>query len=257
VASWQPDRPLASPPMLLGNALVFLTPDNRVVSYSIDGKLAWATDPFTYRIEQIVQSGGLLALASGDQDNSYLLWIINSAGQVAYKAAAPAPIVPVALPGGGFLVLVASQVNIIGADMSLRALFDANHRLLRGSSAAMDSTGNVYVYPGQGKTVYAFGPDGALRWQADLPKQPQQQPLLAVGKGCLVYSLLSDGTLSAFAAADGQLRGTAELYYGGVHTHLDARFLRVLDNEQVEFSAGYLSTVVLDGLTLGNLQNCG
>ncbi len=257
VATWQPDRVLASSPMLLGKALVFLTQDNRVVSYTIDGKLAWNTEPFNYRLEQVVQSGDLLALASGEQDNNYRLWLINSSGKVVYQGAAPAPIVPVAIPGGGFVVLVASQINRVGADASLVALFDAGQALLRSSNAVIDPVGNVYVYPGRGKDLIAYAPNGAIRWKSEFPSPILQTPLLAVGKGCLVYTLLHDGRLIAFDARDGATRGMASLYAGGVHNHPAARFLTVRLNEQVQFSAGYLSIATLDGLTLTGLDKCG
>src|SRR5262249_50901227 len=42
-ASWKPDRALRSPPLRLGDAIVFLTSDNRAVSYSVDGTVSWQT----------------------------------------------------------------------------------------------------------------------------------------------------------------------------------------------------------------------
>jgi hypothetical protein len=110
------------------------------------------------------------------------------------------------------------------------------------------------VYPGQGQRIYFYSPDGALRWQAQL-LTPQRQPvLLGIGSGCLVYALTADGALLAFRAADGALRGIETLYAGGVHEHAASRFVKVSEDDQVQFSAGYLSIATIDGPTLATMD---
>mgnify|MGYP005846801739 FL=1 len=256
VASWQSDLPLRTAPLRLSEHIVFLTEDNRVVAYDADGSLRWQTGPLGTYVERHMVSGDLLAVA-GEQDGAYLLWVINAAGEVVYAAAAPAPVIPLQAPTGGFLILVASQISLLDTTLQLRPLIDAGRALSRASQATYDQAGNIYVYPGYGTYLYAFGPDGALRWETRLPSPPMQAPLLGVGSGCLVYTLMPDGALLAYRAVDGALRGMAPLYAGGERQNANARYLSVLPGDQVRFSAGYLTVATVDGPALANMSDCG
>ncbi len=251
VASWNADRPLRSPPFRLGDAIAFLAEDNRVITYTVQGALRWQTAPLGQYLERGVQSGDQLAV-TGEQDGVFKLWIVDSAGKIAYQASAPAPITALAAPDG-FLVLVTTQVGRLGADLAWKPLIDAGQPLGRSAQIAIDTAGNIVLYPGLGRQILAFSASGALRWQATLPSLPTQPPLLAVGAGCLVYVLTADGALMAYRASDGALRGTATLYPGGPHGYPASRFVRVLSGEQVQFSAGYLTVATVDGPTLANM----
>lgn len=252
-ASWKADRALRSPPLRLGDSVVFLASDNRVVSYNTDGSLRWQTPLLGTHIEQYAQSGDLLAVSTG-QDGAFKLWVIDASGAILYQATAPAPVTPVAALNGGFIVMVASQIGLLGRDLSWKPLMDTGQALGRNSQIAIDPRGNVVVYPGQGQRIYAYAADGSLRWQAKLTSQQMQPALVGIGSGCLVYVLTSDGALLAYRAADGALRGMAPLYAGGNHGHAAARFLSVSADDQVEFSAGYLSIATIDGPTLANVD---
>jgi hypothetical protein len=75
--------------------------------------------------------------------------------------------------------------------------------------------------------------------------------MLAVGGGCLLYALDSDGMLNAFTTSDGQLVAQRRLYPGGVQTgSARARLLHATFADQVTLSGGFLSAVWLDGLAL-------
>ncbi len=252
-ATWKADRPLRSPPLRLGDSVVFLADDNRVVSYNLDGSLHWQTEPLGDHIEGYAQSGNTLAVSSG-LNGTFKLWVIDPSGAIRYQASAPSPVVPVAAPEGGFIVMVASQIGRLSADLTWKPLMDIGLTLGRDSQIAFDPKGDAVVYPGQGQHVYAYGTDGSLRWQITLT-EPQMQPaLVGVGSGCLVYVLTSDGGLLAYRASDGALRGMVTLYAGGQHGHPASRFLKVSPDDQVQFSAGYLSIATIDGPTLGNLD---
>lgn len=80
--------------------------------------------------------------------------------------------------------------------------------------------------------------------------------MLAVGDGCLLYVLTADGALLAYRASDGALRGVVSLYACGRQHRPEARLLTVLPNELVQFSAGYLSTALIDGLQLAEMSEC-
>ncbi|MCC7205655.1 MAG: peptidoglycan DD-metalloendopeptidase family protein [Anaerolineae bacterium] len=256
VASWQAGTALASPPMLLGSGVVFLTQDNRLISYDVAGTALWQTEPLGDYVERYVVSGERIAL-TGTHQGAHRLWVVDAAGQRAYEAAAPMPVVPFRAPDGSFLILVAGQVNILDGALNLRLLFDTGLPLSRSSQAALDNQGNVLIYPGYGGEVYAFAADGTRRWQTRLPSTPHTPPLLAAGQGCLAYVLMPDGALLAYRGENGALGGMAALYAGGERETQAARTLEVLPGEQVRFAAGYLSTATVDGPTLGGVDNCG
>ncbi len=250
-ASWKADRGLRSPPLRLGDSLIFLTEDNRAVSYDVDGHVRWQTDPLGDHIERYAQSGDRLAISAG-QDDTFKLWVIDPSGAVIYQSNAAAPIVPVAYGQNGFIVMTGNQIAIINADLTLKPLMSIGQALGRNSQIALDSQGNAVVYPGRGQQIYSYSADGGLRWQASLPQLQPQPPLIGVGAGCLVYVLSSDGGLLVYRAADGGLRGLAALYAGGIHGHAASRFLKVSPDDQVQFSAGYLSIATIDGPTLAD-----
>ncbi len=253
-ASWKADRALASPPIRLGNAIVFVAADNRIVSYTSDGALSWQTDPLGGHIEQYAISGDRLAVCAGDGGN-FRLWVVDSTGKTLYQASAPAPILPSPAPDG-FYIMVATQIGHLDNALNWQPMIDTKQALGRGSQLAVDANGNIVVYPGHGQKLFAFNANGSLRWQTLLTGTPMQPPLLGVGSGCLIYALTDDGALLAYRATDGQLRGLTALYAGGNHGNPAARWLRVLPNEQVQFSAGYLSIATVDGPTLAGLKGC-
>ncbi|MBE2196643.1 MAG: peptidoglycan DD-metalloendopeptidase family protein [Anaerolinea sp.] len=253
-ASWVADRPLHSPPLRLNDVVAFISADQRIVGYSSEGQLQWQTDPLSSHIEEYAVSSGLLAI-SGQKEGAHRLWVVNDQGKLVYEGTAPAPVIPLASPYG-LLVLVGSQVGLITPEGSLMLLLDTGQSLGRSSRAAMDNRGNVYLYPGQGDFLFAYGPDGGLRWQTRLAALPKQPPLIAVGQGCLMYALTDSGALLSYQTSDGALRGIAALYAGGTAQVPSARLLEVLPSEQVRFSAGYVSIATLDGLTLAGLENC-
>lgn len=253
-AAWKADRALASPPIRVGNAVAFLSADNRVVSYTPAGRLAWQTDPLGDHIEGSLVSGDQLAISAGDS-NGFRLIVIDATGKVLFQANAPAPIELAAAPDG-FYVMVAAQINHLDHALSLRPLMGIGQAIGRNAQIAVAPDGDVLLYPGHGARLFLYAPNGSLRWQTLLLGQPTQPPLLAIGNGCAVYALTADGALLAYGAKDGQLRGLAALYAGGSQGQTAARWLRMLPNEDVQFSAGYLSVVTISGSVLSGMQGC-
>jgi murein DD-endopeptidase MepM/ murein hydrolase activator NlpD len=256
VSSWLPSSPLKTGPLRVADALVWLDTANRAVAYTAEGQPVWQTEPLGLRVERYAVSGGLLAVAT-ENNGTYALTVISAAGGIVYAGQAPAPITPIPAPNSGFLITVGSQISLLTADGQLRPLIDAGRALGRGSYAVRDAAGNLYVYPGSGREVYAYAPDGGLRWSARLSGFAGNPPLIAVGGGCLVYVLTGEGTLNALRTVDGTLLGMARLYAGGDQGRAGARVLSVLPGELVQFSAGYLSTAIVDGLALTGLPACG
>ncbi len=255
VGAWRADRQLRSPPLRLGQAILFLDAQNRAVAYSHDGRLLWQSEPLGQRVERYALSGALFAAAVQDH-NGYELIVLDSDGQLRYAARAPSPIAPMPVQGDGFLIAVGSQVSLLSPNAVLTPLLDTGIALGRAAQVAADALGNLYLYPGYGSALYAYAAGGGLRWTVRLPSVPLQAPLLAVGEGCALYALMPDGALLAYRAADGALRGIASLYAGGRQHRPEARQLAVLPGELVQFSSGYLSTAILDGLQLAELAEC-
>lgn len=255
VASWRADRPLRTPPLRVGETILFLDDQNRAVAYEADGRVRWQSEPLGRRVERYAISGALLA-AAVENEGAYEIVVLGSDGRLLYAARAPSPLAPLPVQGGGFLITVGSQVNLLSPDAVLTPILDTGIALGRAAQAAADSFGNLYVYPGYGQMLYAYAAGGGLRWTVRLPSLPTQPPLLAVGDGCLLYTLTADGALLAYRATDGALRGIASLYAGGRQHQPSARLLTVLPNELVQFSAGYLSTAIVDGLQLAELATC-
>jgi hypothetical protein len=252
---WKADRKLQTDPFQIGSAILFVDTDQKLVAYTPAGQTLWQAGPFGDHLEKAVVSGDLIALSTGFAGN-FNIYVLNGEGKIIFQAAAPAPIVPAAATGGGFYLLVGAQVGRLEADGRWHPLLDAGVALGRQAHIVADGRGNVYLYPGFGSQIIALAPDGKRRWQADLPTFSMQPPLLGIGKGCLLYLETNDGTLSALRTADGQRRGTVALYPGGGRATSGARHLLVNGADQVQFSAGYLTTATIDGLALAGLKTC-
>jgi len=252
---WKADRTLQTPPFRIGNNILFVDADQKVVSYTPEGQTVWQAGPFGDHLEKAMVSGDLIALSTGYAGN-FNLYVLNGEGKIIFQAAAPAPVVPAPVQPGGFYIMVGAQVGRLESDGRWRPLLDVGLALGRQAQIAVDNRGNTYIYPGFGGKLIAIAPDGKLRWQANLNGFSLQPPLLGIGRGCLLYVEMSDGVLSALRTADGQLRGTVSLYPGGGRAYTNARYLNVSSDDQVQFSAGYLTSAALDGLTLAGLKTC-
>jgi len=253
-AVWNTDRALLSPPYLLGDTVAFAAENNTLVGYSSSGELRWE-QLLDSAPSRFVQQGEWLAI-TGETDSGYKLWVIGADGAFIYQGSAPAPIVPLPKPGGGFFLLVGSQVGALNPDSSLAFVMDAGQALGQNSQIAVDVGGNMLLYPGAGRQIFLYAPGGGVRWQVVLPALPVEPPLLGLGTGCLAYALTADGALLAYSGTDGTLLGQTGLYAGGTHGYRTARFVTVGANEQVQFSAGYLSVATVDGLQMAGLDQC-
>ena len=252
-AVWPLDPAVVSPPQRLGDNVIFLTSDQRVVAYDGSGQRLWQSDPFGTHLEGSVRSGDQLAISYGDEpdsdsasSSSYKLSVIDSSGHTRYTAAAPAPITPTAAPDG-FYLLTATQIGHLDKTFHWQPLIDTGLPIGRGAQIAVDTQGGVTLYPGYGSQLFNFAADGTRRWQTNLTSIPRQPPLLAVGSGCLVYALTADGALLVYSGTNGQLRGLTTLYAGGEHGHEAARWLHTLAGDEVQFAAGYSSIATVSG----------
>jgi hypothetical protein len=82
---------------------------------------------------------------------------------------------------------------------------------------------------------------------------------MAVGRGCLLYTLDATGWLNVFDAATGTLANRVRLYPGGVQNGSPrARLLKADSADRVLVGGGFLTTMILYGELLGGQagMNC-
>jgi murein DD-endopeptidase MepM/ murein hydrolase activator NlpD len=251
-AIWTVNGP-EQPFLIVGGKLVFATSDGGLAAYDPAGNPLWTLPGSgSDRVTTLQANGQSIAYAVRVDDGTQ--WrLVGEDGQVMDERRLDVP--PLAAPtvDGGWLTLDGKQLK--------RLTGNHNHDLATldtapGRSAAIsaDILGNSYVYLGDSNsTLLSFAPDGSPRWQVAYPSAaPFLPPLMALGRGCLLYTLDVDGMLNVFDTADGTLLNQLPLYAGGSERAMPAaRLLKVDANEQIEVSAGFLTTIMLDGSKLG------
>lgn len=245
-AIWQLPRPAVTPPILFENQVVFVTDDHRALAYTPDGALIWQSDPLPSRVQHWAISEDRLALVTQTND----LWILDSAGQVLFQDTPAAFPAPFADPAGGFLIAAGTMLSRIDPNLSIIPLFDTGRLMTADVAALWGTDGTLYLYPGEGLALYAYGADYTLQWTAYMPGSHRRAPYLGLGGGQLLYVLSTDGQLLAFATNDGHLVGQLALYDGGTEGTTAARWLDVQPDDTVTFSGGFLSVATINGLAL-------
>ena len=241
----------ASEPFLLaGETLVFRTAEGGLAGYDAAGALLWSavTAAGSTLISADEGVGGrvgvVLQTPSGGQFR-----VLDSGGQALVEI--PLAGVPLASPapdGSWWLVLGSDLLRVAGP--TPQPIAGGLPAAANGAVLRVDGGGNAFWYPNDSAhTLLALDNAGNTRWQiAHRTAQPAAPPLLAVGNGCLLYTLDADGVFSAYRAADGTLAAQITLYPGGSRAiNPSARALRVDGAEQVTVSAGYLSQITFNG----------
>lgn len=244
-ALWAPPKSLA-PPVLLGGAVVFMTDAGRLVAFTPDGAPLWETGPLGERAVRWAVSGDRLAVATPDN----ALSVVNSAGAVLVRRAFEALPVPIAAGEGAFWVLAGKAVERLDAALAWSTALETERVFGAGAELVTGPDGTLYAYNGEGRALYAWGPDGTARWIAFMPGSHLRPPLLGIGGGALLYALSTDGQLLAFDTEDGRLIAQLSLYDGGVQGTSAARWLAVGADESVGFGSGFLTVAGLDGAAL-------
>jgi len=241
-----------APFVVLGERIIFLMQDGSLNAYSAAGTLIW-TLPTNGEVVYFGGNGSELAFAVETSDG--VTWqTMNAEGQgpnaVQLKNA------PLVSPeaDGRWLVLDGQELMHIHLGQ-VQAIATLPQRVEPTARLTSDALGNVYIYWGDSERVLlAIGTDGQTRWRAEYPREGEfDEPLLAAGNGCLLYTLDVDGMLNAINAADGTLVEQVGLYAGGRRaTNPAARLLKVDAAEQVYVASGFLTLMVFDGTKLGN-----
>jgi murein DD-endopeptidase MepM/ murein hydrolase activator NlpD len=240
----------ATESILWNNSVVFVADNQTVAAYTPEGIALWTTPTLPGSVKRWAISGDRLALGLSSGD----LWIIDAAGTIRYQTAYPDLPVPFGVTNGEFILLTGSTMSRIDSAFQVTMLFDTGRELTSEAEWLQATDGTSYIYPGEGRSFYAYGTDGALLWIAYMPGSHLDAPRFGLGGGRLIYALTTDGQLLAYATDNGQLVGQFALYNGGIDGFADKRWLDVRQDDTVHFSSGYLSLVTLDGLKLLDQQ---
>lgn len=261
-AVWSVSGPEA-PLLAIGESLVVLTDGGGVASYTPGGERLWYVPPQTTvvsadtedtppRVVSFLTNGSEVAVAMRAGEEFY--WrLVDSSGQIVYETAFRQSPVITPLPSGGWLVLEGSTLYRFsnGEQAELTTIQPSPGRWAR---MVADISGNIYVYLGDlSAALLALDSTGEVRWRTFYPVPVGVlPPLVAVGGGCLLYTLDVDGTLNIFNSADGELIDQRKVYAGGDRNGSPpARLLQADQFERVLVGGGFLTVVALDGAALG------
>lgn len=230
--------------MLDTDRLIVVLNRDTVAAYSLEGMPLWSVGPLPSRITQWAHSGDRYAFVGMDGS----LRVLDRDGQMLLETRlSPAPQVFAGSPGS-FVVLQGETLQTLDATLALQTVVQMPRSATSGAQVVTAGDGRMYLYPGEGRSLYAYNPAGELQWIGYLPGESVRSPQLAVGGGKLVSVLTADGTLLNFDTFDGRLLGQHELYTGGLDGGgATARWVYVDANETIHFSAGFLTVAALDG----------
>jgi len=244
-ASWQIAGAKVGP-LLFGSDLIFMLDDYTLAAYRPDGTRLWQSAALDGGLEQWAISGNRLAVST----RNHQLAIFDANGSPLVQTTFPDLVIPTAGSDGGFLLLMGSSVSRIDTALTVTPLFDTGRAIVSGARLFPSSSGTIYVYSGEGRSLYAYTPEGSLLWIAYLPGSHVRPPLLGIGGGSLIYALTTDGQLLAYDTADGHLVAQLALYNGGAEGVTLSRWLDVQPDDTVRFASGFLTTVTINGLDL-------
>jgi outer membrane protein assembly factor BamB len=245
-ALWPMPKPFITPPLLLGNAVVAMTANYTLAAFTPEGTFLWETDPMPGRAARWAINSDQMAVGT----TNGALWVVDATGSVLYNQTYAGPVMPFAAPDAGFLLMTGSSVYHLDTTGTETLIVDTGHTFTSNAGLLRDVAGTLYVYSGEGRSLYAYDTAGKLAWIAYMPGSHLRAPLLGIGGGTLLYALTTDGLLLAFSTQDGRLEAQAALYNGGSDGASSTRWLDVQPDDTVRFSGGFLSIVTLNGTDL-------
>lgn len=268
-AVWSVSGPEA-PLLAIGEALIVLTDGGGVAAYMSGGERLWAVSPQTAvvsadpeeRPPRVIsfQTNGSEVAAVVQAGDEYHWRLVDSSGEILYETVFRDSPVTAPIPSGGWLALDGTTLYRI-YDGQREALATISPTPGRWARLTADVTGNAYLYLGDaGASLLALDAAGDVLWRVRYPiPVGVLPPLVAVGGGCLLYTLDVDGMLNVFSTTDGTLIDQRKLYAGGDRNGSPpARMLQVDEFERVLVGSGFLTTAALDGAVLGGeaLSQC-
>ena len=244
-ALWPAPKKLISAPFWMDDRLLFMTEDFTLMALTLDGYTLWETASLGAHTVSWARSGDRFAVAT--ENNA--LWVLDAGGSQYFHATYADPVVAVDGSDGDFYILTGGVVSRLDRAGTLTPVVDTGQSFTYDADLLAQGD-RLYVYSGEGRSLYAYDSTGALLWIAFMPGSYRNPPLLGMGSGQLLYVLSTDGQLLVFDDDDGRLVAQRTLYTGGVDGSAAARWLLVEPDDTVHFSSGFLSVVTLDGLAL-------
>jgi hypothetical protein len=254
-----PEAPLIA----IGESLIFLTDGGGVAAYTANGERLWElppqaaivstqTDTTPPRVVSFEANGDQIAVAI--RSSGEVSWrLIDASGRLIYETSFENTPVVAPISTGGWLALDGTTLYRVDGDQRSE-LTRINPVPGRWAKLVTDVVGNSYVYVGDPTAMLlALDPAGEVRWHIQYPfPVGVLPPLMAVGGGCLLYTLDVDGMLNVFSTVNGTLVNQHKVYAGGIESSSPrARLLRADEFERVIVGSGFLTTVALDGTALG------
>lgn len=230
--------------------LIFLTEGGGLAAFDPSGTSLWTLAAPISGGRVVAFDANGLSVSVGVQTDDGTRWrVVNANGQITFETTIIGLVTSAPLADGTWLKLNGTALyRVVGADRAqISTISPPPGRTARMTT---DILGNIYVYMGDSDgTLLALTLDGAIRWRVNYPVEVTAlAPVLAVGGGCVLYSLDADGMLNAFSASDGALISQMQLYAGGADSSSPrARLLRADLNDRLQVGAGFLSASVVDG----------
>jgi murein DD-endopeptidase MepM/ murein hydrolase activator NlpD len=244
-ALWSLPDAATSPPLLVGESIVFIVGESALLGVTPEGSVLWET-PLPGAAVRWTAVGNRLAVSTASRD----LVIVDPSGQILHNSAYPDAPVPVVTPDQTFLVMSGSRIEQLDGALQALPLIDTGRAVSSAGEMVRGPAGEFYVYTGEGRALYAYDREGNLLWNAYMPGSHRRAPLLGMGGGQLLYALTANGQLLTYNTADGRLAAQFTLYDGGMNGVPTARWMRVAPDDTVTFGSGFLSAVTIDGLDL-------
>lgn len=244
VAIWNISGVGEEPFLALADRLIFLLADNSLAAYDLAGTQLW-TVAGNGSTRYFGLNNGQIALAQTTGNG--VLWRTYTAdGGVSSELTLPGLDLAAPRPDGSWLVVDGRTIiRVVNGEQATVGTLDSGGQV---QELVSDPNNNLYLFlEDERPELVALNADGTLRWQMAYPGR-LGSPLLAIGQGCLLYSLDRNGGLFLLDTADGSTAATLQLYAGGRrNSSPNARLLQVDGAEQVYVAGGYLTLMLLDG----------
>lgn len=267
---WQVDG-IDAPFQLLGETVVFATPDGGLLAYALDGTLQWTHSGVGGGGSGVVPvafssgsaNGGQVALALR-RDDGIATWLAldaaeHVAGHVAVETTFERTPIMAATPNGWLILAGTSLYRSVGGSVEPYATVSPPPGL--NARLTADAMGNAYLYLNDSQsTLLSVDASGTERWRSHYPWQGSGiPPVLQADNGCALYALDRDGALRIFDARDGTLLAERRLYAGGNRNGSpSARLVQPLGANHLLVSAGFLTLYLLDANAIAGdaLSSC-
>jgi hypothetical protein len=256
LAAWRvagPDVPL----VVLNDVIAIVAEGGAIVAYDPTGAALWTATPFAGEHVQMLGDGAGQLLQINRVGATYAWRVVSlSDGSVLAGGVSEGVATGISGGAGAWTLFTAGEssggelVRVVDGAVSSMAVDSVPPG--RFARLTVDTEGGVYVFLDDAQnTLLALNADGGVRWQQPYPFPTANalSPYLQADS-CLLFTMDTNGVLSAFALSDGALSSQMRIYAGGTLTASPrGRLLRMDQFGRLQAGAGFLTMVVLDSRT--------